>query len=265
MDDAQLLRYSRHILLPEIGVEGQTALLNAHALVIGAGGLGSPAALYLGSAGVGQITLVDHDTVDLTNLQRQIAHTTDRIGQPKVTSAASALQAINPEISVHAVAGRATVAWLDDYLGRVDIVLDCTDNFETRQWVNAACVKHRKPLVWAAAVQMDAQLGFYAPEIAESACYACAFPPEVGASDANCATMGVLSPLVGAIGSLQAAMAIQWLARSTNSGDAVNPLATVPLNGRILMVDLRHWGFDSIKVQRRAACTVCAGSATQGD
>ena len=177
MDDSQLLRYSRHILLPEIGFDGQNALLGSHALIVGAGGLGSPAAMYLASAGIGQITLVDDDSVDLTNLQRQIAHTTARIGQRKVDSAAAALKAINPEVTVHTVAHRATAEWLDSGLANVDIVLDCTDNFDTRQAVNAACVRGRKPLVWAAAVQMDAQLGFYAPPLSDRACYACVFPP----------------------------------------------------------------------------------------
>ena len=253
MEDSQLLRYSRHILLPEIGVEGQEALLASHALVVGAGGLGSPVAMYLASAGVGQITLVDDDRVELTNLQRQIAHTTDRIGQSKVQSAAAAINGINPEVKVHAVAQRATLEWLDESLAPMDIVLDCTDNFNTRQAVNSACVRHGKPLVWAAAVQMDAQIGFYTPERSTSACYACVFPPESGAADANCATMGVLSPLVGAVGSLQAALAIQWLCRSTGN----DGYEAAPLNDQLLMIDLRHWGFDMIRVQRRADCSVC--------
>ena len=257
MDDSQLLRYSRHILLPEIGFDGQSALLGSHALIVGAGGLGSPAAMYLASAGIGQITLVDDDRVDLTNLQRQIAHTTARIGQRKVDSAAAALDAINPEVTVHTVAHRATAEWLDGGLANVDIVLDCTDNFDTRQAVNAACVRGRKPLVWAAAVQMDAQLGFYAPHLSDSACYACVFPPESGATDANCATMGVLSPLVGAIGSLQAAMAIQWLCHAAAVHEHDGAARPFPFIDQLLMVDLRHWGFDTIRVQQRAGCSVC--------
>ncbi|MEO7127895.1 MAG: ThiF family adenylyltransferase, partial [Rhodoferax sp.] len=158
MTDDQLLRYSRHILLDEIGIEGQERLLAAHALVIGAGGLGSPVALYLASAGIGHITLVDDDTVDLTNLQRQIAHTTARIGMAKVDSAMQSILAINPAVVVTAVKARADAALLSDLVARADVVLDCCDNFATRHAVNAACVKHGKPLVSGAAIRFDGQL-----------------------------------------------------------------------------------------------------------
>jgi molybdopterin-synthase adenylyltransferase len=147
MTDEDLLRYSRHILLDEIGIEGQARLLAAHALVIGAGGLGSPVALYLGTAGVGRITLIDHDSVDLTNLQRQIAHTFARVGQPKVESARSAMLAINPTLDVRTVPHRADAAWLDAAVAEADVVVDCSDNFATRHQVNSACVRHRRPLV----------------------------------------------------------------------------------------------------------------------
>lgn len=259
MDDAQLLRYSRHIMLPEVGIEGQEALLKSHALIIGAGGLGSAAALYMASAGVGHITLIDDDRVELTNLQRQIAHTTARVGQPKVDSAANAMQQINPTVRVDALAQRADASWLAANLASVDVVLDCSDNFATRQAVNRACVQAQKPLVWAAAVQMDAQLGFYAPQSHSSACYACVFPEESGANDANCATMGVLGPLVGAVGSLQAAMALQWLSQQPGaSPDNGGPsMVAPPLREQILLIDLRHWGFDSFRVTRRADCPVC--------
>ena len=152
MNDDQLLRYSRHILLDDIGIEGQQRLLDAHALVIGAGGLGSPVALYLGSAGVGRITIVDHDTIDLTNLQRQIAHTLERVGQPKAESAARAIAAINRDVKVEARVVRADEALLDQLVPEADVVVDCTDNFKTRQRVNAACVCHAKPLVSGAAI-----------------------------------------------------------------------------------------------------------------
>ena len=255
MDDSDLLRYSRHILLPEVGVEGQTRINQARVLLVGAGGLGSAAALYLAASGVGHITLVDDDVVDLTNLQRQIAHTTQRVGQSKVTSAAQAMHDLNPSVQVQAVAQRADAEWLGQTLASIDLVLDCSDNFATRLEVNAACVQAAKPLVWAAAVQMDAQLGCFTPGH-QGPCYACIFPPEAGASDANCSTMGVLSPLVGAIGSLQAALAIQWLAQDSL-------LAPNPMAGKILMVDLRRWDFDQIRVSAHPACPVCQGQAAQ--
>jgi molybdopterin/thiamine biosynthesis adenylyltransferase len=161
MTDDELLRYSRHILLDEIGIEGQTRLLKAHALVIGAGGLGSPVALYLGTAGVGRITLVDHDTVDLTNLQRQIAHTQARVGMAKADSARETIQAINPGVRVDTVRQRADAAFLDRAVANADVVLDCSDNFSTRHAVNAACVKHGVPLVAGAAIGFDGQISVY--------------------------------------------------------------------------------------------------------
>jgi len=223
MDDQQLLRYSRHILLDELGIEGQRRLLAAHALVIGAGGLGSPVALYLGTAGVGRITIVDHDQVDLTNLQRQIAHQLSRIGQPKAESARQSIQAINPDVEVVARVERADAALLDTLVAEADVVVDCSDNFSTRQAVNAACVAHRRPLVSGAAVGFDAQLSVYDTRIADAPCYACVFPPEATVQETACATMGVFAPLVGIIGSMQAAEALKLLA------DIGSPLA-----GRLL-------------------------------
>jgi molybdopterin/thiamine biosynthesis adenylyltransferase len=179
MNDNQLLRYSRHILLDEVGIDGQERIRAAHALVIGAGGLGSPVALYLGSAGVGQITLVDHDAVDLTNLQRQVAHTSARIGWPKVESARAAIAAINPEVLVHPLQQRADDALLDRLVPQADVVLDCSDNFQTRHAVNAACVRHGRPLVSGAAVRFDGQISVYDRRDSHSPCYACVFPPQV--------------------------------------------------------------------------------------
>ena len=170
MNDDQLLRYSRHILLDEIGIEGQERILAAHVLVIGAGGLGSPAALFLGSAGVGTLTLVDDDVVDLTNLQRQIAHTTARVGTPKVDSAAQAVQAINPLVSVRTVRQRVDAAALDGLVNAADVVLDCTDNYQTRQAINAACVRQRKPLVAGAAIRFDGQISVYDPRRDDTPC-----------------------------------------------------------------------------------------------
>jgi molybdopterin/thiamine biosynthesis adenylyltransferase len=176
MNDDQLLRYSRHILLDEVGIEGQQRLIDAHALIIGAGGLGSPAALYLGSSGVGRITLVDDDVVDLTNLQRQIAHTTATVGTPKVLSAKQAVAALNPLVHVQAIQARATPALLDQWVPHADVVLDCTDNFSTRQAINAACVVHRKPLVSASALRLDGQLAVFDTRQTGTPCYACIFP-----------------------------------------------------------------------------------------
>ncbi len=245
MTDDQLLRYSRHILLDEIGIEGQQRLLAARALVIGAGGLGSPVALYLAASGVGQITLVDHDTVSLTNLQRQIAHDMASLEQPKVESAARRMTALNPEVRVRALAQRADAALLDAEVAQADVVLDCCDNFATRQLVNAACVRHGKPLVSGAAVGLDAQLSVYDTR-AGGPCWACLFPPSAGHEDVACAAMGVLAPLVGIIGSLQAGEALKVLA---GFGE--------PLIGRLLMLDARRLSFSEIAVERDPHCEVC--------
>ena len=248
MNDDQLLRYSRHILLEEIGIEGQQRLLDSHALVIGAGGLGSPVALYLGSAGVGQLTVVDHDTVDVTNLQRQIAHSVARVGSPKVESIRQAVAALNPDVRVHAVPRRADAALLDELVARADVVLDCSDNYGTRQAVNAACVQRKRPLVSGAAIRFDGQLAVYDPRDAGSPCYACVFDPRENFEETRCATMGVFAPLVGIIGTLQAAEALKLL-----SG------AGQPLTGRLLMLDGRHMAFSEVQLPRNPACPVCGG------
>jgi len=247
LDDVQLLRYSRHILLDEIGIEGQQRLMDSHALVIGAGGLGSPVALYLGTAGVGTLTLVDHDRVDLTNLQRQIAHSQARIGTPKAESAASSVAAINPDVKLRALVQRADDALLDTLVAEADVVLDCSDNFKTRQAVNAACVRHAKPLVAGAAIRFDAQLSVYDVRDPQCPCYACLFPPESAFEDVACSTMGVFAPLVGIVGSLQAAEALKLLA-------GVGP----SLAGRLQMLDARSMEWSEIRVQRSAECAVCA-------
>ena len=248
MTDDQLLRYSRHILLDEVGIDGQERIGAAHALVIGAGGLGSPVALYLGSAGVGRITLIDHDTVDLTNLQRQIAHTTARIGQPKVTSARDAITAINPDVAVEVVQQRADDALLDQWVPQASVVLDCSDNFQTRQAVNAACVAARKPLVSGAAIGFDGQISVYDTRQADAPCYACIFPPDATFEEVRCSTMGVFAPLVGIIGSMQAAEALKLLAGVGSS-----------LAGRLQMLDARSMEWTEIRLPRQPACPVCAG------
>ena len=247
LSDEQLLRYSRHILLDELGVDGQQRLLEGHALVIGAGGLGSPVALYLGTAGVGTITLVDHDTVDLTNLQRQIAHNLSRVGQAKVKSAAQSIAAINPEVRVVALQERADAQRLDTLVAAADVVVDCCDNFVTRQAVNAACVAHRKPLVSGAAIGFDGQISVYDTRGGEHPCYACIFPPETTFEEVRCATMGVFAPLVGIIGTMQAAEALKLLAGVGQS-----------LAGRLQMLDARTMEWHEIRVARAAHCPVCA-------
>jgi molybdopterin/thiamine biosynthesis adenylyltransferase len=250
MTDEQLLRYSRHILLEEIGIEGQQRILDGRALVIGAGGLGSPVALYLGSAGVGHITLVDHDAVDVTNLQRQIAHTMDRVGQAKTESAKAAIAAINPDVRVETITARADTALLDRLVALADVVLDCCDNFATRHAVNAACVRHQKPLVSGAAIRFDAQISVYDPRSHASPCYACVFPPDDSFEETLCATMGVFAPLVGIVGSMQAAEALKLLSGAGTS-----------LAGRLLMLDGRNMEWNEVRMPRNPACKVC-GSAT---
>ena len=249
MDDRQLLRYSRHLLLDDIGIEGQQRLLDSHALIVGAGGLGSPVALYLASAGVGQITLVDDDTVDLTNLQRQIMHTEARVGQPKVASAEAAIGALNPAVRVRTVAQRADEAQLTGLAAAADIVLDCTDNFATRQALNRACVATGRPLVSGAAIGFDGQISVYDPRRAASPCYACVFPPTQAVEEARCATMGVFAPLVGIIGTLQASEALKLLC---GIGE--------PLVGRLLMLDARRTEWTELRVPRQADCPVCSAT-----
>ncbi|MCF8160223.1 MAG: molybdopterin-synthase adenylyltransferase MoeB [Polaromonas sp.] len=250
MTDDELLRYSRHILLNEVGIEGQERIMAAHVLVIGAGGLGSPVALYLGSAGVGHITVVDDDTVDLTNLQRQVAHTVARVGQPKVQSIEAAIAQLNPGVQVTAIQQRADTALLGQLVAQADVVLDCCDNFSTRQAINAACVLHKKPLVSGAAIRFDGQLSVYDARDALSPCYACVFPPEVTFEETRCATMGVFAPLVGIIGTMQAAEALKLI-----SG------AGRPLTGRLLMLDGRAMEFTEVRLSRHATCPVCGSPA----
>jgi molybdopterin/thiamine biosynthesis adenylyltransferase len=249
VDDAQLLRYSRHILLDDLGVEGQQRLLDSHALIVGAGGLGSPVAMYLAASGVGRITIADHDSVDLTNLQRQIAHTTDRVGQPKVQSAQTAMHALNPEVQVQAIAKKLDAKALDALLPTVQVVVDCCDNFATRQAVNAACVKHRVPLVSGAAIRMDGQLSVYDARQSDAPCYACVFPPDQMPEEVRCATMGVLAPMVGVVGTMQALEALKLLAGMGSR-----------LVGRLQMIDGRGLEITEMRVARQPNCPVC-GSA----
>jgi molybdopterin-synthase adenylyltransferase len=246
MDDRQLLRYSRHILLDEVGIEGQQRVLDARVLVIGAGGLGSPAALYLAASGVGRITLVDDDEVDLTNLQRQVMHTTARIGQPKVESGREALRQINPDIEIVALRERAAGARLQALVADSDVVLDCSDNFATRHAVNRACVQAGVPLVAGAVIRFDGQVSVFDVRDPASPCYACLFPEDSGFEDAACSTMGVFAPLVGVIGAVQAAEALKLLAGCGR-----------PLVGRLLMLDGRGMEWTEMRAGRKPGCPVC--------
>ncbi|GAB2738332.1 molybdopterin-synthase adenylyltransferase MoeB [Melaminivora jejuensis] len=246
MTDDQLLRYSRHILLDEIGIEGQERILAAHVLIIGAGGLGSPAALFLGSAGVSTLTLVDDDEVDLTNLQRQIAHTSERVGSPKVQSAAQAVQAINPQVQVRCIQQRVDRQALDALVAQADVVLDCSDNYRTRHAINAACVAAGKPLVAGAAIRFDGQVSVYDRRHPGAPCYACLFAPDAQFEEVQCSTLGVFAPMVGIIGTMQAAEALKLIVGIGQS-----------LAGRLLMLDGRDMQWSQMRVARDPGCQVC--------
>ena len=250
MNDAQLLRYSRHILLAEFGVEGQQRLLDARALVIGAGGLGSPAAMYLAAAGIGTLMLADGDSVDLTNLQRQILHVTSSIGFSKVDSARDTLARLNPETGVETIAARLAGAALDRAVERADVVLDCCDNFATRHAVNRACVKHKKPLVSGAAMRFDGQITVFDLRHPDSPCYECLFPADAEVEETRCAVMGVFAPLTGIIGTVQAAEAIKLIAGVGAS-----------LSGRLLLLDALRMEWRSVRLSKDPACKLCAADA----
>jgi adenylyltransferase/sulfurtransferase len=247
MDDQQLLRYSRHLLLNELGPDAQARFAAAHALVVGTGGLGSPAAQFLASAGIGTITLVDADVVDLTNLQRQILFATDDVGRPKVEAAARRIAAINPEIRVVQVAQRVGAAELAMLVAASNVVLDCTDNFATRHAINRACVAARKPLVSGAAIRFDGQLAVYDTRDATSPCYHCLFGEGDDLEETRCATMGVFAPLVGIVGATQAAEALKLVAGIGRS-----------LAGRLLLIDALSMEWREVRVPRDPACPVCS-------
>jgi molybdopterin-synthase adenylyltransferase len=254
MNDDELLRYSRHILLPEIGIEGQERLLGAHALILGVGGLGSPVALYLASAGVGRLTLCDSDEVDLTNLQRQIVHRTESLGLSKVESARLTLHSINPRVEVVPVAKRVQGTDLEPLAAAADVVLDATDNFATRHALNRACVANRKPLVSGAAVRFDGQVTVFDLRRVDAPCYACLFPEAGEDEDTPCAVMGVFAPLTGIVGAIQAAEALKLL---TGVGEA--------LDGRLLLIDALTMEVRTIRLRKDPACPVCSpGAPEQG-
>jgi molybdopterin/thiamine biosynthesis adenylyltransferase len=247
VDDSQRLRYSRHLLLNEFGEEAQERLLAARALVIGAGGLGSSALMYLAASGFGRIAICDGDRVDLTNLQRQVVHRQASIGMPKAESAAATLRAINPDIEIEALAERAGPERLAALVRSADVVLDCSDNFATRHAINRACVASRKPLVSGAGIRFDGQVAVFDLRRAEAPCYHCLFPEDARSEEERCATMGVFAPLVGVVGTLQAAEAIKLVA---NVGET--------LAGRLLLFDALSSRWHEVRLTRDAACVVCA-------
>ena len=250
MNDQQLLRYSRHILLEEIGIEGQERLLGSHVLIIGMGGLGSPAAMYLTASGVGRLTLCDHDTVDFSNLQRQIIHRTGMVGLPKVVSAQTTLQEINPEVECIALPHRADAAKLNELIAGADVVLDCSDNFATRYAVNQACQAQRKPLVSGAAIQFHGQVAVFDFRREDTPCYNCLFPEDSEAEELRCATTGVFAPLVGIIGSMQAAEALKLLIGMDRG-----------LSGRLLSVNALDMNILRSSLSKDPACRVCGQDA----
>jgi molybdopterin-synthase adenylyltransferase len=246
MNDNQLLRYSRHILLPQIEYEGQQALIQSHALIVGAGGLGSPVALYLAASGVGKLTICDFDEVDLTNLQRQIIHTTQSVGINKAVSAQQTIYEINPEVEVITVQQKSSEAEMSELVTQADVVIDCSDNFATRYMLNHLCFIFKKPLVSGAAVKFEGQITVFDFRNNNTPCYHCLFP-DVGADqEMRCAENGVFAPLVGMIGTMQAAEALKCL-----MGIGEN------LQGRLLLLDALTAEWRTIKLARDPACTVC--------
>ena len=245
LSDNQLLRYSRQIMLGDVDIEGQQRWLDSRVLILGMGGLGSPVAMYLAAAGVGHLVLVDDDQVEMTNLQRQIAHNTASIGLSKVESAAATLAQINPDIEVTTRAERLDEAALMEQVANVDLVVDCTDNFATRFMLNRACVAHKKPLVSGAAIRMEGQISVYHPGVEGSPCYQCLY--KEGEDEAlTCSEAGVLSPLVGIIGSMQALEALKVLAS-----------IGTPLIGRLLLLDAKHMEWRSLKLSPDPECPTC--------
>ena len=250
MDDTQLLRYSRHILLPELGIDAQERFHAAHALIVGTGGLGAPAAQFLASAGIGTLTLCDPDAVDLTNLQRQILFATQDVGTPKVDAAKARLNAVNPEVRVEAVRARVGPEQLEALVAAADVVLDCSDNFTTRHAVNRACVAAKTPLVSGAAIRFDGQIAVFDPRDAASPCYHCLFGEGEELEETRCAVMGVFAPLVGIVGATQAAEALKLVA---GVGETIA--------GRLLLLDAFAMRWRDVRVTRDPQCPVCGSSA----
>lgn len=252
MDDTQLLRYSRHILLAELGVDAQRRFGESHALIVGIGGLGNPVAQFLAAAGVGTLTLVDADRVDLTNLQRQILFDTAAVGKAKVEAASARIAAVNPEVRVQPRSERVGLAELAPLAAAADVVVDCSDNFATRHAINRACVAARKPLVSGAAIRFDGQIAVFDLRDPQSPCYHCLFGEGDEFEETRCATMGVFAPLVGIVGATQAAEALKLLAPAGRS-----------LAGRLLLLDALTMQWRDVRVARDPACPVCASAQRQ--
>ncbi|MBF6648129.1 molybdopterin-synthase adenylyltransferase MoeB [Methylobacter sp. BlB1] len=246
MNDNQLLRYSRQIMLPQIDIEGQQKLLEARILIIGAGGLGSPASIYLAAAGAGSITIYDDDEVDLSNLQRQIAHHTNDIGIDKVISTQRTLKNLNPEINVQAIKERLEGEQLETAVASADVVLDCSDNFSTRFAINNACVKHKTSLVSGAAIRFEGQVAVFTPGKNDSPCYNCLYRND-GEEQQTCSTNGVIAPITGIIGSIQALEAMKLI---MNIGET--------LTGRLLLVDGYTMEFNTMKLRKNPSCPTCS-------
>ena len=246
MNDNQLLRYSRHILLPKIGYEGQEKLVNSHVLIVGAGGLGSPVALYLGASGIGHLTICDFDVIDLTNLQRQIIHTTANVGFNKAVSAKQAIYQINPEVFVQAVQQKSSEAEFSELVGKADVVIDCSDNFATRYALNRVCFTLKKPLVSGAAIGFEGQISVFDFRHSNSPCYHCLYPDTGEDTDMRCSENGVFAPLVGMIGTTQAAEALKLIMQIGES-----------LQGRLLLLDAFNLEWRTIKLKRDPQCAVC--------
>lgn len=244
LSDTQLLRYSRQILLPQIDTQGQERLLNSHALIIGMGGLGSPVAIYLASAGVGQLTIVDFDTVDLSNLQRQIIHSTKDIGRPKVDSAREHLLSINPDCRIESVNERPDYQQLSELVSACDIVLECSDNFDSRFLLNRVCQEQDRPLVSAAVIRMEGQVSTFIPG-PEEPCYACLYR-EQGEDENRCSETGVLAPVAGMLGCMQATEALKQL-----SGLPVR-------SGRLMIIDAERMQFREIRLKKDPGCPICS-------
>ena len=245
LNDEQLLQYSRHLMLPQIDAAGQSEWLKASVLVVGLGGLGSPVALYLATAGVGSLVLADDDRVELSNLQRQVIHTHAGIGQFKAESAAEQISSLNPNTHVTTFCERLEGDQLSDIVSEVDLVVDCTDNFATRHALNRACFDLKKPLVSGAAIRFEGQVTVYDPRHESTPCYQCLYPKDASVEQ-NCSTSGVFAPLVGIVGTIQAAEALKVLA---NIGET--------LEGRMLMIDALTMQFQTLKLPRRPTCEVC--------
>jgi molybdopterin/thiamine biosynthesis adenylyltransferase len=246
MNDNQLLRYSRHILLPQVEYAGQEKLMNSHALIVGAGGLGAPVALYLAASGVGKLTICDFDDVDLTNLQRQIIHTSQSVGLNKALSAQQTIAAINPEVEVKTIQHKSTEQEMDMLISAADVVIDCSDNFATRYALNRLCFAHKKPLISGAAIRFEGQITVFDFRSANSPCYHCLFPNTGDDQQQRCADNGVFAPLVGMIGTAQAAEALKCLMGIGES-----------LQGRLMLLDALTAEWRTIKLKRDPACAVC--------